>query len=63
MATRESQTEEPVGRTGAGDHAELRETNAESEILNDEERATEVIARASLEVLKQASKILVPPTL
>jgi hypothetical protein len=37
--------------------------NPGSEIPSDEERATEVITRASLEVLKQASKILVPPTL
>ena len=37
--------------------------NTGPKVPNDEEKTTDAVARASLEVLKQASKILVPPTL
>ena len=48
---------------GTGTGEKRTEANTGSKVPNDEEKATDAVARASLEVLKQASKILMPPTL
>jgi hypothetical protein len=59
----ETDQQKNASETGSGSGEKRSGANSGSEILTDEERATESIARASLQVLKQASKILVPPTL
>ncbi|MGD2033280.1 MAG: hypothetical protein PVJ74_12455 [Gammaproteobacteria bacterium] len=63
MTSTDLETDQQKNASDTGTGEKRSGTNSGSEILTDEERATESIARASLEVLKQASKILVPPTL
>ena len=63
MASTDLETDQQKNASESRTGEKRSGSNPGSEILTDEERATESIARASLQVLKQASKILVPPTL
>ena len=63
MTSTDLEADQQKNESESGTGEKRSGSNPGSESLNDEERATESIARASLEVLKQASKILVPPTL
>ena len=63
MTPTDLETDQQKNASEAGTGEKRSGTNSESKILTDDETATESVARASLQVIKQASKILVPPTL